>query len=310
MKDTAQTFNSFGVEVGGRYWYSWGRHKYDLGLTKTEPVPDYALISRLTYDDTDASTGELTARVTAPWNLFAKGFIGGGSITGGRMNDEDFNIPGDTVRNIPYTNTLSEVTGDIPTYGTIDLGYDWWRAPAYRLGTYVGYNYFRETMGAYGVTQLVNPKGPLGPDVGGPLPPVGHAIITQEATWQSLRLGATGEFNLAPRVRLSWDAAYLPYVSIDAVDHHFLGNTSEVASINPLEGRGTGAQIEVMLSYDLTERWSVGVGARYWAMWTSDGYFMRSYDANNPDAADIPGQHIKLETERLGVLGQVLYRFD
>jgi opacity protein-like surface antigen len=35
LKDMPATIVSpFGFEIGGRYWYSWGRHKYDLGLGK------------------------------------------------------------------------------------------------------------------------------------------------------------------------------------------------------------------------------------------------------------------------------------
>lgn len=308
--DAGRAGNRFGFELGGRFWYSWGRHKYDLGLLKNEAAASYSLISRLTYDDMDASTGEVFGRVTAPWNLFAKGFIGGGSILNGRMNDEDFNISGTNVAQVPYTNTLSKVTGDIPTYGTIDAGYDWWRAPTFRFGTYVGYNYYRETMGAYGVIQTANQDGPFGPDEGGSLAANGHAIITQQATWQSLRVGAAGEFNLAPRVRLSWDAAFLPYVSVDAQDTHYFAKTSKVASINPLTGYGTGAQLEAMLSYDLTDQWSIGVGARYWSMWTSEGSFRRTYDADNPGPPSQARQHLKIETERIGFLGQILYRFD
>lgn len=315
--DPAPALSRFGFELGGRYWYSWGRHKYDLGLLKSDQVPSYSLISRLTYDDIDASTGEVTGRVTAPWNLFAKGFVGGGTITGGHMNDEDFNIEGDlesspgVKERIPYTNTLSpKVTGDIPTYGTIDLGYDWWRAPTYRVGTYVGYNYYRETMGAYGVYQTANADGPFGPGVGGPLAPTGHAIITQEATWQSLRLGASAEFNLAPHLKLSGDAAFLPYVTVDAEDVHFQGNTSTIASINPLHGNGIGTQLEAMLSYDITEQLSFGVGARYWAMWTTDASFERSYDASRQVTYPLAHQNLKIETERAGVLGQVMYKFD
>lgn len=312
LKDSAApALQQFGFEVGGRYWYSWGRHKYDLGLGRRDPVASYSLISRLTYDDIDASTGEVTGRVTAPWNLFAKGFLGGGTITGGHMNDEDFNIPGDNVARIPYTNTLSpKVTGDIPTYGTIDVGYDWWRAPTYRVGTYVGYNYYAETMGAYGVYQTANPEGPFGPAVGPPLPPTGHAIITQEATWQSLRLGASGEFNLTPRLKLSGDAAFLPYVSVDAQDIHYQGNTAAIASINPLFGHGVGTQLEAMLSYDITDRLSLGVGARYWAMWTTDASFERKFDSTAPVTYPLPQQHLKIETERAGVLGSVTYRYD
>jgi opacity protein-like surface antigen len=314
--DPGAGLHRFGLEVGGRYWYSWGRHKYDLGLGTAEPGVNYALISRLTYDDIDASTGEVTARLNAPYNLFAKGFIGGGTISGGHMNDEDFNINGDQETSpgvfdrVPYTNTISpKVEGDIPSYGTIDVGYDAWRAPGHRAGIFIGYNNYSETMGAYGVAQTANPNGPFGPGTGdAPLPPTGHAIITQDATWQSLRLGAGGEFNLAPRLRLSAEAAYLPYVWVDATDMHFQGNGPKVSSVNEMNGTGVGAQIEAMLSYDVTDHWSIGVGARYWTMWTTDATELRVYNAGSTG----PGspQHVKLETERAGVLGQVLYKFD
>jgi len=307
--------NRFGFEGGGRYWYSWGRHKYDLGMNKNAPAASYALISRLTYDDIDASTAEAFGRVTAPWNTFVKGFIGGGSITGGRMNDEDFNIPGDAHvapdvhDRIPYSNTISpKVEGDIPVYGTIDAGYDWWRAPRYRFGTFFGYNYYSESMGALGVAQTANPFGPAGPANGGYSGPAGHPIISQEAVWQSLRLGAAGEFYLAPRLKLSGEAAYLPYVSVHARDMHFQGMTTGVASINPINGNGVGTQLEAIMSYDLTQQLSIGVGARYWAMWTTDTSEQRSYDSSSPGPF-LP-QHSKIETERAGVLGQILYKFD
>ncbi|AHB48192.1 porin [Hyphomicrobium nitrativorans NL23] len=306
--DPTPANHGYGLEIGARYWYSWGRHKYDLGLLKNEPASRHALVSRLTYDDVTASTGEVTGRLTTPWNVFAAGFIGGGSITGGHMNDEDYNIPGDTVASIPYSNTLSpKLSGDIPAYGTIDVGYDWWRAPGHRLGAYVGYNYYRETMGALGVIQIANQLGPVGADVGGGLPPIGHPIIAQEATWQSLRLGATGAFQLTPRFTLSADVAFLPYVSVDAEDRHYFGNTPEIASINPLRGHGYGTQMEAMLVYAMTDRLNVGVGARYWSMWTKDGHMQRIYDAGGPV---LPiRQHLKIETERVGVFGQVSYRF-
>ena len=306
--------NAFGLELGGRYWYSWGRHKEDLGNFKSTGALSYSLISRLTYDDLDASTGEVTGRITAPWNLFAKGFIGGGSISGGHMNDEDFNIAekiNNTNTLIPYTNTISsKVTGYIPAYGTIDVGYDWWRTPSYRVGTYVGYNYYGETMGAYGCAQTANALGPCGPGNDGPRPPTGHAIITEDAIWQSLRLGAAVEFKLAPRVRLSGDAAYLPYVTVNAEDHHYSGST--IASVNPGDGTGVGTQLEAMLYYDVTERISLGVGARYWAMWTTRGNALRTYnsDPENPITLPLPHQYQGLNSERAGVLAQVLYKFD
>jgi len=303
------SLNGFSFDLGGRYWYSWGRHKYDLGLIKGTAAP-YSQISRLTYGGMEASTGEAYGRLTAPLNVFAKGFIGGGTLNGGKMNDEDFGIPGPTPGSlVPYTNTLSSASGDIPLYGTIDVGYDLWRTADYRFGIYVGYNYYKEGMGAYGCQQTASAIGPCSPAEGGPIPGTGHAIITQDARWQSMRFGAATEFYLAPRFKVSADAAYLPYVEVNAVDHHFLGNTPAVASINPLTGYGKGAQIEAMLSYDITPQISLGVGARYWAMWSETGSFRRTYDSSSPVN---PQQHqnLKIETERVGVLGELTYTFD
>ncbi len=74
------------------------------------------------------------------------------------------------------------------------------------------------------------------------------------------------------------------------------------------DGHGVGAQIEAMISYDITERLSLGIGARYWAMWTTEASMTRSFDASGPVAPLT--QHLKLETERAGIFGQALYRFD
>ena len=307
----------FGFEVGGRYWYSWGRHKYDLGFGKADNRPIISDVSRLNYDDLQTNAGEVVGRITAPWNLFAKGFIGTGTTTNGHMNDEDFvlreELPGGGFGpTVPYTNALlGGIRGGMPWYGTIDVGYDWWRTNGYRFGTYVGYNYFRESLGAYGCVQLINPLGPCGPGGGGAIAPTGHAVISQDGRWQSLRLGAETEFYLAPRFKVSADAAYLPYVTVDAADNHFSGNTATVASVNPMTGTGVGTQLEVMFSYDVTDRWSVGVGGRYWAMWTTNASDRRTYDRERggPQASQ-PPIDIKLESERTGLLGQVLYKFD
>jgi hypothetical protein len=95
---------------------------------------------------------------------------------------------------------------------------------------------------------------------------------------------------------------------VDAKDRHYRGNTSDLASINPITGHGVGTQLEAMLAYDVTDQLSLGIGARYWAMWTTDASEHRAYDATGP--YPLPPQDAKIETERAGLLGQVLYKFD
>ena len=48
------------------------------------------LISRLTYSDLQAHSGEVFGRAEHLSGFFIKGFVGGGAITGGGLRDEDF----------------------------------------------------------------------------------------------------------------------------------------------------------------------------------------------------------------------------
>jgi hypothetical protein len=42
-------------------------------------------------------------------------------------------------------------------YGTIDVGYDWFRDPGNRFATFVGYNVLNQEMKAFGCSQIANP---------------------------------------------------------------------------------------------------------------------------------------------------------
>jgi len=107
------TLDHAGLELGGRYWYSTGRIGYGYyGDTTTS-----LLVSRLTYDQLTANSGEIYARGDTPWGIFIKGFAGLGAIAGGRLIDEDF--PPVT---FPYSETSSTTSGSL-SYGTVDLGY-------------------------------------------------------------------------------------------------------------------------------------------------------------------------------------------
>ena len=112
--------------VGVQYWNSTGRMAKDL-YSNVNPA---FLVSRLTYADTQAHSGDLYLRGDhRPTGLFVKGFIGGGSITGGHMNDEDFAL----VAVPTYSNTLQETHNGSLKYATVDFGwtfYDSMRGPS------------------------------------------------------------------------------------------------------------------------------------------------------------------------------------
>jgi hypothetical protein len=138
-------------------------------------------------------------------------------------------------------------------------------APSYKVGAFAGYFFLNQDMNAFGCHPLANIN--CIPNV----PTTGSAIISENDKWQAMRVGVSGEARLINRLRLSGDVAYLPVVNFSGVDTHFFGNTGQVASINPESAnKGAGVQIEAMLSYFVTSQFSVGLGGRYWALWTNN----------------------------------------
>lgn len=283
------------AEFGARYWYSSGRYQKDLGSTSS-PALQNVLVSRLIYESSGPS-GELFGRIDAPSGMFAKGFVGAGGLKSGRMYDEDWLISNATV---PYSNTLSDgVSGSI-TYATLDLGYDVLRTEDHRLGGFIGYNFYRENKGAYGCVQFANPFAGCVPPYGFPS---SMLIMTEDDDWHSLRIGVAGEIALAPGLRLSTEAAYLPYVRMTGVDNH-IQRTDVTNTISPEFAKGQGVQLEALLSYALTPKFSLGVGGRYWAMWATNDAYTNAFGTPCPDCQTLPSR-----TERYGMFVQASYKF-
>jgi opacity protein-like surface antigen len=285
-------------EGGGRYWYSWGRFQKDLPAS---PSNDHSLISRLTYDDLTANTGEFFGRIDTPVNVFLQGFVGGGGISGGHLNDEDWTPFPRPAFPVSYSNTVSgNVTGPL-FYGTIDIGYDLFRGPGYKVGPFVGYNRYSYTLNAGGCVQIASPSNP-GADctgaAGAPIEPTSHISIIEQDTWDSLRVGAAAETTLADRWKLSGDVAYVPYTMFTGTDQHL---DRVPLLIQDESGHGTGVQAEAFLSYLVTNQLSMGVGGRYWALWTTSGA-----DVNNGVPA---ARNDTFRTDRVGVTFQASYKF-
>ena len=276
-------------EVGARYWYSTGRFQKDL---PAGPTSDQSLISRLTYAGLTGNSGEGFFRVDSPFGVFLKGFAGGGNLTNrGRMNDEDWGIFG----LVSYSNTLSQPVNGPLSYGTIDLGFDTMRGPGYKVGPFIGYNYFHSKMNAFGCQQIANPFSDCIPTV-----PSTTLTIVEDDTWQSLRLGTSAETTIFdPRLKINGEVAYLPYVKFTGTDDHLL-------RVPPLrfneDGHGRGVQAEVILSYMFTPQFSVGAGWRYWAMWTTSG--------TDAVGGVVSNRNDTYRVERGGVLLQASYKFE
>lgn len=278
---------TFSFEAGLRYWYSTGEASKDLYDTSGA-----SLVSRLTYEDLDAHSGEVFFNATHnPTGIFVKGLLGGGGITQGSLIDEDFPPFLDV-----YSSTVSDQDGGDIAYATVDLGYNFWNTPQYRVGAFVGYNFWNESYDAFGCAQQAANPAICVPDI-----PSDVAVISQDNNWHSLRLGLSGQTQLTERLSLSGDAAFL-LSWLDGEDRHHLR-----PDINPIpeDGDGYGVQLEAVLSYKLTDQFDIGIGGRYWWVKSDEGtaHFEETPGGGFPQVED-------WETERYGVFVQASYKFN
>lgn len=272
-------------EVGTRYFYSSGK----FAKSFYRPVNE-TIISRLTYRDFDAHSGETFARLDHnPTGLFAKGFLGSGFVTsGGRLNDEDF----PPIRGNAYSNTRSKIQGGDIDYAAIDAGYSLYRDDTFRLGAFVGYQRYAERANATNGVQIAS-----NPVIGVGTIPNTVASLTQDNHWNALRLGLVGEAHY-DRFKLSLEGAYLPFVDLNGYDRHW-----QRPDINPLteQGTGDGYFLQGAVTYDLTPTISVGVGARYWRMSVDRQDGTTRFPTLTEPA--------KFATQRYGAFAQISYRF-
>jgi hypothetical protein len=214
--------------------------------------------------------GEAFGRIDTPENVMLKGFMGLGKGDQGHIVDEDWgtaikNNVGTITEIDAYQATESATTTKIH-YLTLDLGYDWLRGPGYKVASYVGYNYFQYAKKAFGCTSLQFAPA----RVCNPAAPPRQLFLQEDDSWNSWRLGTSAEIRLAPRLKLSGDVAYLPLVHYSGIDNHRL-RTDGPTTRSPMWGHGTGVQVEGVLAYDVTSEFSLGRGARYWAMQVPNG---------------------------------------
>ncbi|MFB6463951.1 outer membrane beta-barrel protein [Bradyrhizobium tunisiense] len=282
------------LESGTRFWLSRGRFQWDHGSD---------LVSRLTYHKLDGISGELFERVDSPWGIFLKGNIGIGRFNNGHMNDEDWGIPSPETP-IAYSNMTAGQTNGRFMYYTVDAGYDFLRGSAYKVGGFLGWTYYSQKSDTTGCTQIASPDFPC-------LARGDTRIIgSQDTDWNALRIGLSAETMLLDRWRVSADVAYLPWTDFQGRDNHLL---RPLTTFNDQRGSGGGGvQVEGVLSYFITNNFSVGVGGRYWAMWTSkhsEGLDTGSKKEGSFPVTEGPNPE-NYRMERWGTFLQASYKFD
>lgn len=177
-------------------------------------------------------------------------------------------------------------------------GYDFLRGANYKLGGFIGWAYYAQNSDTMGCMQIANPMTlcPASAD---------QIIGSQDTQWNAPRVGLSAETMLTERWRLSTDVAYLPWTDFAGRDHHLL--RPRTTFIDHRGNGGGGVQVEGVLSYFITDNLSLGVGGRYWAMWTQK-------DSEAICTGCYPGttaaQFSKFSIERWGTFFQASYKVN
>jgi len=289
--------HNFTFEFGSRFWYSTGKLAKDL---YDDPRSSQNLNSRLTYAGLTSGTFEGFGRADTPIGAFLKGYAGFSGLNSGTLNDEDF-PPALT----PYSNTLSQQQGGKLGYGSIDFGQILLQRERVRASLFVGYGYLNETVNAYGCDQVASNPFVCQPTIG-----PGVLGVTEESHWQFARLGVLGEFKLLDCLKLSAEVAWLPYTQLGAQDTHWLRLGTGLFDFSgpiPESGGGTGVQLEAIMSYQVNDKVSVGLGGRYWYLQTHGGADLENVVVGLPYPP--AAQPLNFNTTRYGGFAQGAYKF-
>jgi len=112
------------------------------------------------------------------------------------------------------------------------------------------------------------------------------------------------------RLAINGDVAYSPYAHFTGLDSHLIRMP---VAFFPQDGTGRGVQTELILTYGITDSFNVGVGGRYWAMWSvnANQSCHGECDLTRPGAfSTIPPSPITTNIERFGAFVQMSYRFN
>ncbi|WP_084801374.1 outer membrane beta-barrel protein [Bradyrhizobium sp. Ec3.3] len=281
------------LESGTRLWLSRGKFQWENGPP--------GLVSRLTYHKLDGISGELFERVDSPWGIFLKGNIGFGLFNSGNENDEDWGLVWDAGDPMAYTNTISGQANGRFMYYTADAGYDFLRGSTYKIGGFTGWTYYGQKSDSTGCVRIASLQCLAPGDQ--------RTIGSQDTNWNALRIGLTAETMFLDRWRVSADVAYLPWTDFQGRDNHLLRDLTTF--IDHRGSGGHGVQIEGVLSYLITSNFSVGVGGRYWAMWSprdSEQFATQAEQARTFPVTSGP-YLANYRMERWGTFLQVSYKF-
>jgi hypothetical protein len=224
-------------EIGIRYWLSSGESKRSHDAQSASPTAGNPS-TVLTYENLDANSFELLARLRLGQTLFLKGNAGIGGINTGQAVEQDF-----ARGQLLVAESVVQVSGGRVGYFSVDAGREWIILGRGRtvLGPFIGFGYWREEVEAFSN------------DV---------KVVNTQTSWSALRIGLAADLLLGPSTRFALDLALVPYAEVREED----GPRDIV-----IEGRGAGVQIDAEVRYMWSPRTEVRVGARAWYLESTDG---------------------------------------
>jgi hypothetical protein len=291
----------YAFEVGARYWYSEGMIRF--GFANGNPQFG-SPTSTLNWSGMSAHSGEIFGRVDhKPTGWFVKGLFGLGAVADGQIADRDF-----LAQQISFSDTTSNIKDGSLIYGMIDFGWAYSPVSDIRIGFFVGYHYWSESVTAFGV--LCNPVSFPVNFCGAPdsvAIPFDTAVLRYEPTWHVVRLGFEGRAAIAERWSVSGEIAAVPFAVVQNKDSHLL--RQDPADLGPAPNVITdskyafGVETEVFINYALTPNIEIGGGARYWGLASYDGRVSHGPGFASGDPLT------NFEMQRIGVLLQVKGKF-
>ena len=197
-----------------------------------------AMVSRLTYDDFSIFTAEGLHPLRFQQRLVPQGLCRRRRFPEGQAQGRGF-----SAGHRSLFGDLEPQDNGSPIYASVDVGYNIFRGPDFHVGAFVGYHYLNETVSAYGCGQIAtNPLYLRRLPGSGPV-----KVITQVNNWHSLRVGLDAAVEIGNRVKLSVDAAWLPYVTSPAPMRTGCASAIAPGAFNgpvPEDGNGWGYQLD------------------------------------------------------------------
>ena len=290
----------FAFEAGARYWYSSGNYRFAFA----NGIPGFGTpTSTLDWKNMDGHSGEAFARLDhQPTGFFVKGMAGGGAITAGYIDDKDF-----FAGQLKFSDTRSQVQNGHLSFAMADVGWAYSPIGGVKLGVFAGYHYWSEKATAFGLYCKQNQPA-LGCSSIGAVP-IGYdvAVLSYEPTSHAVRIGAEGRFAIDQRWSFSGEIAVIPYAVVQNKDSHLLRQAS--SDLGPAPNVITdsryayGIETEVFVNYAVTPNIEIGLGARYWGLFSRDGNVHFGPSFVRDDALD------HFDVQRYGVLAHVKGKF-